>query len=124
MHFKEELRIEEKKKEESLSRKMDMGTWGFFLIWIGVAIILDLGWSIGLLGVGIIIIAENIIRSYKRLKMDRFWLFVGLVCLIAGSWEIFNIRESFISIILIAAGVLLLFSVFHESRVEKKKKSS
>lgn len=120
MHFKDELRREKEENEKNLSRKFDMGTWGFFFIWVGLAILLDLGWSIGLMGVGIIILGENVLRSFKKLAIDRFWLFVGLVCLIAGSWDLFNVQESFISIILIAAGVLLLFSVFHESRIEKK----
>lgn len=37
-----------------LDRKLDAVGWGLFFVWIGVALLLEVGWGIGLLGVGII----------------------------------------------------------------------
>lgn len=41
---------------ENLHRKLDAVGWGLFFIWIGIAILADVGWGIGLIGVGLLII--------------------------------------------------------------------
>ncbi|MFC1694280.1 hypothetical protein ACFL1R_12320 [Candidatus Latescibacterota bacterium] len=37
-----------------LARKLDAAGWGLFFIWIGIALLSNVGWGIGLLGMGII----------------------------------------------------------------------
>jgi hypothetical protein len=42
---------------KDLHKKLDAVGWGSFFIWIGVAMLFNVGWGAGLLGVGVIITA-------------------------------------------------------------------
>lgn len=45
-------------------RTLDAVGWGLFFIWIGIAILLDVGWGIGLIGVGVLIIGLRAAGAY------------------------------------------------------------
>lgn len=62
--------------------------WTVALIWIGLALLLGVGLGVGLLGVGIIILGEQVARSDFNLKVQWFWVFVGLLFLAGGLWEL------------------------------------
>ena len=49
----QELKIAQRKK---LERKIDTAGWGLFFIWMGIAILANLGWGVGLIGAGLIIL--------------------------------------------------------------------
>ena len=57
----QELKTAQRKEVE---RKLDALGWGLFFIWIGVAILADVGWGVGLMGVGVIIIGAFVAREY------------------------------------------------------------
>jgi hypothetical protein len=90
--------------------KLDVFAWGFFFIWIGIALLSNLGWGIGLLGVGIIILGKQAARKYMTLGFEIFGVICGVLFVLGGVWEFFTVRVSLVPVVCIAAGVALLLS--------------
>jgi hypothetical protein len=44
------------------------------------------------------------------LRVDRFWLVVGMLFVVGGIWNLFNVRIDLLPIVFIAAGIALLAS--------------
>ncbi len=51
-------------QKKSLSRKIDAIGWSLFFLWMGIAILADVGWGIGLIGIGLIILGGVVAREY------------------------------------------------------------
>lgn len=94
----------------SLERALQAIGWGLFFIWIGIALLSEFGWGIGLLGVGIITLGGQMARKHFNLRVERFWITVGVLFLLGGVWELFEIRVGLIPILLVVAGIVLLMS--------------
>jgi len=95
-----------------LSKKLDAVSWGLFFIWIGISLIAHTGWGMGLKGVGIIILGTQVARKYFGLKLEGFWIVVGLFFVLGGVWEFLNIRLGFLPFLCIAMGIALLVSTW------------
>jgi hypothetical protein len=87
---------------------------GVFFIWIGIALLANLGWEIGLLGVGIIILSKQPTRKYMALKFEIFGVICGVLFVLGGVWEFFTVRVSLVPVVCIAGGgrSLLLSALF------------
>lgn len=94
------------------AHKLDVLAWSFFFIWIGIALLSNVGWGIGLLGVGIIILGKQATRKYLALKFETFGVVCGALFVLGGVWELLSVRISLVPVICIAAGVALLLSAF------------
>ncbi len=92
--------------------------WGLFFVWVGVAFLADLSNGIGLLGVGIITLGAQAIRRYYGLQLEGFWLVVGLCFALGGLWEFINPGIALVPLLLIIAGVVLLYTVWSKSRTK------
>jgi hypothetical protein len=92
------------------AHKLDVFAWSFFFIWIGIALLSNVGWGIGLLGVGIIILGKQATRKYMALGFETFGVACGALFLLGGIWELFSVRMSLVPIVCIAAGLALLVS--------------
>ena len=57
----QELKTVQRKK---LHRQLDAAGWGLFFVWIGIAVLANLGWGIGLIGIGLIIFVKLLAREY------------------------------------------------------------
>ena len=95
----------------TIARKIDAGGWGLFFIWVGVCALLNPGWGVVLLGIGIITLGGQAMRKYFDLKLDGFWIFVGLLFLLGGALELLQVKFSIIPVVLIIAGLALLVSI-------------
>jgi hypothetical protein len=93
-----------------VAHKLDAAVWGLFFVWVGVALIANVGWGLGLLGVGVISLGGQLGRKYFRLAVEGFWVVVGLLFVVGGVWELFGVQFSLVPIVLIVAGVALLLS--------------
>lgn len=93
-----------------VAHKLDAAGWGLFFVWVGVALMANIGWGLGLLGVGAIMLAGQVARRYFGLAIEGFWVVVGLFVAVGGVWELLGVRFSLVPIILIVAGMGLLFS--------------
>ena len=102
-------------------KKVEALAWGLFFIWVGVVLLAELGWGIGLFGIGILILGGQMARRRIALNFETFWLLVGTLFVLGGVWELLGIRVSLIPIVSIVAGVALLVSALvakpkHESQ--------
>jgi hypothetical protein len=93
-----------------LSRKLSAVSWGLFFIWVGIALIAHVGWGAGLLGVGIITLGTQVARKYFGLKLEGFWVVVGLFFVLGGVWELLHVQLGFLPFLCIAVGIALLVS--------------
>jgi hypothetical protein len=93
-----------------VAHKLDAAAWGLFFVWVGVALIANLGWGLGLVGVGVITLGGQLARRYFGLALERFWLVVGFLFVLGGVWELLSIQFSLVPIVLIVAGAALLLS--------------
>lgn len=102
------------KKSETHVRSDRLGTlgWALFLIWIGIAFLANLHIGIGLLGIGVITLGVQIARVSTGLKLEVFWLIVGLIFLVGGLWELLEPDLPLVPIVIIVAGLVLLISSF------------
>lgn len=92
------------------AHKLDVFAWSFFFIWIGIALLSNLGWGVGLVGVGIIILGKQVTRKYLALTFEAFGLFCGALFVLGGVWELLSVRISLVPVVCIAAGLALLLS--------------
>lgn len=97
-------------KRHALNRKLEAIAWGLFFIWTGIAFLANVGWGVGLLGVGIIILGGQVARKYLALKRAGFWVVVGFLFIMGGVWELFHVQLQLVPILCIVAGAALLAS--------------
>jgi hypothetical protein len=86
--------------------------WGLFFIWVGICYIAGFGFTVGLLGVGVIILAVQLARTFSGIKFEVFWVVVGILFVLGGIWNLLKIEFDLVPILLILAGALLLVSAF------------
>jgi len=96
---------------QKFADKLSTVGWSLFLIWVGIALLIKLDVSIGLLGVGVITLVVQVARKYFNLKLEGFWVVIGLLFVAGGLWEIFKPNLPLMPILLIVAGSALLVSV-------------
>ena len=98
--------------EQGFERQLDGVSWGLFFVWIGVAILFNLGWSWGLLGVAAIVLGGAAVRRIKGLPTEGFWVAVGVVLLLCAVWEFFAISWPMLPVLIIAFGLVMLLRAF------------
>jgi len=94
----------------SLASKLETAGWGLFFIWVGIALLADIGWGAGLFGVGIITLGAQAARKYLGLKPEGFWVGVGFLFIVGGVWELFHVQVGLMPILCVVLGLAL--SVF------------
>ena len=100
----------------ALHKKLEAAGWALFFIWVGVALFAHIGWGVGLLGVGIIILGAQVARKYFALKLEGFWVAVGFLFGVGGFCKLVNVQLGLLPILCIVAGVALLVSTLIRSR--------
>jgi hypothetical protein len=98
------------------ARQLDAIGWGAFFIWVGIALLADVGIGTGLLGVGIIVLGGQALRWLQALPLEGFWVVVGTLFLLGGIWELFSVQVGLVPVLLIAAGVLLFVAALRPGR--------
>lgn len=93
--------------------KLEAIAWAVFLIWVGIALLADVGIGVGLLGVGVITLGAQVGRRMNGLDLEGFWVIVGVLFVTGGIWELGGIETEFpfFEICLIVFGVALLYSI-------------
>lgn len=98
-------------EKRELAHKMGTAGWALFFIWVGIAFLLNVDIGVGLLGIGLITLVMQVLRGINRLKLEWFWIVVGVLFLAGGIWELAEPRIPVVPVLLILAGVLLLLSI-------------
>jgi hypothetical protein len=102
-----------------VAKTIERSGWGLFFIWVGITFLANLGWGVGLLGVGIIMLGAQAAQTSFGLSLDGFGLVLGVCFAGAGLSRLFHmpLDESPISAwlvpsLFIAAGVAALVSAW------------
>jgi len=114
----QDTRVEEEDPaaRRSLEKKLDEWGWGLFFIWVAIAFLADMGWGLGLMGVGIITLGEQAARVSFGLGLDGFWTVLGLMFLVGGGWELmFETGFPLIPVGLFMIGVTFIWSAVRGS---------
>ena len=98
------------------SERIDSVVWGLFFIWVGIAVILDLGWSVGLIGAGVILLGEQLVRTLTGVKTQSFWIIAGILLIASGIWNIYDVSVSLFPVALIVIGLVILISSLKKHR--------
>ncbi len=111
----ERARNQLSRNAQPLTRKLEAISWGAFFIWIGVAFLANVGWGVGLVGVGVIALGAQVARKYFGLPVERFGLVIGIAFVLWGAWELLAIQlgkapGGLLPILLVAVGIVLLIS--------------
>jgi hypothetical protein len=103
--------------EVALDKKIDTAAWGIFFIWVGIALLADVGWGVGLLGVGVIMLGAQAWRRYLGVRMELFSLVAGTLFAIVGIWNLFEVRVDIVPLLFVAVGIALIASTWRSRRV-------
>jgi len=103
-------------QQQESAKRLAAAGWGTFILWVGIALMWDVGWGVGLLGVGLITLAGQAARHYVHLKPEGFWVVVGALFLIGGLGELYQLEIPMGPIVLMMAGLTLLISAFTDRR--------
>ena len=103
-----------------LAGKLDAVGWGLFFVWVGVALLLDVGIGVGLLGIGVITLGMQAVRKVCHLPLEGFWVVVGLLFVVGGLWELFDVQLPLVPLLLILAGIALLVSAARGKHLLRK----
>ena len=103
-----------------LAKKLEAVGWGLFFVWVGVAFLANFGVGVGLLGVGVITLGVQAARKSSNLKLEGFWVVVGLLFMVGGFWELFEAKLALVPFLLIVAGLALLVSAVRSKKMSKK----
>jgi len=96
------------RRDGSVAGRIGTAGWGLLFLWVGTAFLLDVGWGIGLLGVGILTLAVQAVRRGFGLEYEAFWLFVGGAITLAALWELAAFDIPLGPILLVASGTAVL----------------
>jgi hypothetical protein len=108
-----------RERRDGIKRITTIG-WGLFFIWLGFVLMINAGSGFILLGVGLISLGMQVARKYSGLESDGFWIVVGILFVIVGIWEMFEITMPLMSVFLIVVGGAFLVSAL-KSRGDKGK---
>lgn len=100
----------------ALDRRIDATGWGLFLVWLGVALLANLGWGVGLLGAALITLGAQAWRWRRGLEADRFALVLGALLAVSGISNLLDWRIDVLPVLLILAGAALLASAWRRRR--------
>lgn len=104
-----------------IERRIEAIAWGLFFVWVGIAFLTNLSNGIGLFGVGIITLGGQATRRYYNLEFEGFWLIVGSCFVLGGLWEFMDPGIALVPILLIIAGIAVIYSVWNKSRSKIKR---
>lgn len=109
---------------KGIGRRLASAGWGLFLIWVGASFLMDLGWGVGLIGIAAVILIIQAARRYYGRNLEGFWVAVGVLALLGGVWELFQIRLDLGPVLLIAAGGAMLMMLFRRGSGADGRRSS
>ena len=86
--------------------------WGVLLIWTGTALLLHSGWGVLLIGAGVIVLATQAARRVLGLPWEWFGGVAGLILVVCGVWNLFDVSVQLLPLLCIAAGIALVGSTW------------
>jgi hypothetical protein len=95
------------------NHNIDALGWGALFIWWGLTLLIQFPAGVGLIGVGLILLAANAARYFQGLGLSGFTTAIGVLALIWGALElagtVLPLQFPVFPILLIVLGLLVLF---------------
>ncbi|MEN6480866.1 MAG: hypothetical protein ABFD29_01630 [Anaerolineaceae bacterium] len=104
-------------EKNKLNKRFETISWGLFLVMIGgMGLVPDAMIPNGtwLIGVGLIMLGLNLARYLNHIKVSNFTLILGVIALLSGTSDYFNIDLPFFAILLIIIGAGMLIKPLFE----------
>jgi hypothetical protein len=99
-------------KKRTLDKRLDSIGWALFLIMIGGILLAPEGTvheGTWLIGVGVIILGLMVVRFINGIKVNGFWLVLGIVALAFGISSVFGLKIPVLPILIIIIGINIVF---------------
>ncbi len=77
---------------DTMTGTLEGAGWGLFLVWMGLCILADLGWSVFLLGTGALMLGGQAARRTLALPVDRLAVVLGSGLALAGVVHLTGLR--------------------------------
>jgi hypothetical protein len=90
--------------------KLPAAGWGLQFIWIGISLLLKLKAGYILYGIGAIILLVQVVRKYLMIRLQIFYIIVGLLFMMGGFLKNWKPDSPIIPAFLIIVGTGLLLS--------------
>ena len=87
--------------------KYDAAGWALFFVWVGIAWLAEVSLGVGLLGVAVITLGMQAVRKAAGVRVEGFWILVGLGFAVAGLWQWLDVETPLAPIVLIVIGIAL-----------------
>ena len=108
----------------SKNRNFDALAWGALFIWWGLTLLIQFPAGVGLIGVGLILLAVNAARYFQGIRLNGFSTTIGILALVWGGLEfagtVVPLDLPVFPILLIVLGLLVLFGSRREDAVASK----
>jgi hypothetical protein len=86
-------------------KQLDSVATAVFFIWIGLAVLVQIGWPWSLFGVGLILIGHQAALWRMGEKMNGFRLVCGAVFLFSAVWGLLGMTWPLVPVLLILIGI-------------------
>ncbi len=90
------------------ARSIDSIGWALFFMWVGIALLANLGWTVSLIGTAVIILVVQGLLYLRGERMDVFMAAVGVVLLIGAVADIYGSVWTLFPALLIVIGIAML----------------
>jgi hypothetical protein len=95
------------------NRNIDALAWGALFIWWGLSLLVKFPAGVGLIGVGLILLAANAARYFQGMRVSGFTTAIGVLALVWGLLEVAGtvlpLALPVFPILLIVLGLMLVF---------------
>ncbi len=95
------------------NRNIDALAWGALFIWWGLTLLIKFPAGVGLIGVGVILLAANAARYFQGMGLSAFSTTIGVLALVWGVLELAGTVLPFalpvFPILLIILGLMVVF---------------
>jgi hypothetical protein len=93
---------------KDLHKKLDAIGWGAFFVWMGLTMLIKFPAGVTAVGIGIIILAESVVRLVLGVSVNAFWILMGAIFLAAGIAELSAVNFPLLPVAFLIVGVLLI----------------
>lgn len=94
------------------AKTLDAAGWGLLLVWLGITTLFAFNWPVFLIGLGVLVLGMQAVRSSWRLQVEGFWIILGIVFIAAGVAESFGTSFPLVPAALILFGLATLYGVY------------
>ena len=105
----------------TFARSIDAAGWALFFMWIGVALLAGLTWTVSLIGTAVIILGVQAVLLVRREKLDVFMAAVGAVLLVGAITDVYGSIWSLFPALLIVIGIAMLADTLRRRTSEEEE---